>query len=259
LVDEGLGQVSEFEWRDLESVDFMAPGDTPPSESRMYGTLTTRSGLEFTGYVTWDVDEIYSTDVLDGDADGRRMSIPFGEIERIERQSSRSSRVTLTDGETYVLDGTNDVDASISGIEMADPGLGAVKLEWGEFESVRFHGTDDEAAVTYFDGGSPLRGTVETLDGDRYSGEIVWDADESFTWEMLNGEIDGLEFHVEFGNIERIEKSGRGARVTLLDGRTFQLSGSNDVDRGNRGVTIRTDGRDYEVDWRDFDAVTFTR
>ena len=83
----------------------------------MFGTLRTRSGLEFTGYVTWDVDEVYSTDVLDGDAGGQRMQIAFGDIASIERNDRRSSRVTLIDGTTVVLDGTNDVDASISGID----------------------------------------------------------------------------------------------------------------------------------------------
>jgi hypothetical protein len=76
---------------------------------------------------------------------------------------------------------------------------------------------------------------------------------------MLNGDIDDVEFTIEFGNIERIEKSGSGARVTLEDGRTLDLSNGNDVDSGNRGILIRTDGRDFEVDWRDFSEVTFGR
>jgi len=258
LVEEADGNVAEFEWRDLESIDFEAPGSTPPAESRMHGTLRTRSGLEFTGYVTWDVDEIYSTDILDGDADGERMRIPFGEIASIERNGSWSSRVTLTSGEQYVLEGTNDVDGSISGIEISDATLGAVKLSWREFDRVDFHGTEDEVEAANFDGGRPIEGTVVDRFGDRYTGRIVWDADETYTWEMLNGEIRGIELHVEFGQIERIERSRNGALVTLKDGRTFELSDSNDVDRGNRGLTIRTDGREYEVDWSDFSEVTFS-
>jgi len=76
---------------------------------------------------------------------------------------------------------------------------------------------------------------------------------------MLNGEVGDIDFHIEFGNVERIERSRNGATVLLRDGRSFDLSGSNDVDRGNRGIRIRTDGRDYEVDWSEFAEVTFTR
>jgi len=259
VVEEANGSNAEFEWRDLASIDFEAPGSTPPLESRLHGTLTTRSGLSFTGYVTWDVDEIYSTDILDGDADGRRMRIPFGEIASIERYSSWGSRVTLTNGEEMILEGSNDVDGSISGIEISDATMGAVKLDWDEFDRVDFHGTDDEVAVANFDGGELIRGTVETVDGDRYTGAIVWDRDETYTWEMLNGDIRGIDFHIEFGNIERIERTSRGAEVTLNDGRTFHLSGSNDVDDGNRGLLIRTDGREFEVDWDNLAQVTFSR
>lgn len=258
LVTEASGNVAEFEWRDLESVAFSAP-TSAPAESRMFGTLETRSGLSFTGYITWDVDEIYSTDILDGDHDGRRLKIPFGEIAEIERHSSWGSRVTLLNGDQMILDGTNDVDSSISGIEVSDATLGSIKLDWDDFARVTFHGTDDEVAVANFDGGGPIRGTVTTEDGQRLTGQIVWDADEMYTWEMLNGEIGDLDLHVEFAQIDRIEKSRNGAMVTLKDGRSFELSGSNDVDRGNRGITVRTDGRDFEVEWRDFREVTFTR
>ena len=110
-----------------------------------------------------------------------------------------------------------------------------------------------------FDGGSPIRGTVYTEGGEAYEGEIMWDADETYTWEILNGDIRDIEFHIEFGNIAQIEKTGRGALVTLHDGRTFELSGSNDVDHGNRGILVRTDGREFESDWRDFARVEFSR
>ena len=148
VVDEGAGNVAEFEWRDLEVIDFSEPGSRGPSESRLFGTLTTRTGAQFTGYITWDVDEIYSTDILDGDLDGRRMEVPFGTIESIERHSSWGARVTLKTGESMILEDTNDVDSSIRNISISDPALGQVLLEWDDFDMVRFHGTDDEAAFT---------------------------------------------------------------------------------------------------------------
>ena len=253
LVDEGDGTVAEFEWSDLDAIEFTAPPEgVRPSEGRLFGTLVTRSGLEFTGYVAWDVDEIYSSDILDGNEDGERREVPFGAIASIERQSSWASLVTLRDGRRMVLEGTNDVDASISGISVSDPALGQVKLDWDEFERVRFHGTDDEARVEAFDGGSRLHGTVLTVSGDELSGDIVWDGDEAFTWEMLNGELDDVDFSVEFGKIASIARLRDGAAVTLNDGRVFELSDSNDVDDGNRGIVISTDGREYEVEWNDF-------
>lgn len=259
VVDAGNGDIAEFEWRDLEEVDFEEPGLEEPSESRLHGTLTTRSGLSFTGYITWDVDEIYSTDILDGDYEGRRQEIPFGEIASIERHSSWGARVTLHSGESMILEDTNDVDSSIRNISLSDPQLGQVLLEWDEFDMVEFHGTGDESAFTQFDGGERLYGTVVSESGESYTGELSWDRDEQYTWEMLDGDLDDVEFKVEFGNVASIEKTRDGATVTLKDGRAFELSDSNDVDRGNRGIQIRTDGRTFDLSWQDFAEATLGR
>lgn len=254
--DRGTAQLG---WHDLASVDFKPAPDTPPAQSRMHGTVTTRSGQQFTGYVTWDVDEIYSTDVLDGDTDGTRMEIPFGQIASIERYASWGARVSLVDGASYVLEGTQDVDASIGGIEVSDPTLGSVKLEWEGFDNVRFHEPESDVAIANFDGGDRIRGTVLTENGASYTGEIIWDADEEFTWEMIQGDFEDVEFFVEFSQVDRIQKYDDGALLTLRDGRALELYDSNDVDHGNRGIIIRTDGREYEVHWRDFAEASFTR
>jgi len=155
-------------------------------------------------------------------------------------------------GEELILDGSNDVDSSISGISISDPTLGQVKLDWQDFDRVVFHGTNDENQFVDFDGGRRIQGTVLTESGDEIKGEISWDNDESYTWEMLDGDIRNIEFKIEFSNIDRIEKARSGAKVTLKDGREFNLTDSNDVDDGNRGITIRDNGRTYEVEWDDF-------
>ena len=253
LVDVPGRGTQELEWRDLEVVEFeAAPEGLEPSEARNHGTLTTRSGLEFTGYIAWDVDEIYTTDVLDGEADGVDRDIPFGSIASIERAGSRGARVTLLDGNAMVLRGTNDVDSSIGGISVSDPTLGEVKLGWDEFDNVRFHPADAEPGRGFFDGSHPITGTVITEAGQEYTGRIAWDNDETGSWEMLNGEVDGVELQVEFGNIARIRKTGRGALVELRDGRTFELAGSNDVDDGNRGITVGSGDEAHEIEWEDF-------
>jgi hypothetical protein len=76
-----------------------APDGIPARGQRLYGTLVTRAGLEFTGYVAWDVDEIFTSDILDGDdRDQVRQEIPFGDIVSIHRESSRAGGMVLADG-----------------------------------------------------------------------------------------------------------------------------------------------------------------
>jgi hypothetical protein len=258
---DGLdGDVVSLEWHDLEAVEFLpTPRASQPPNGRLFGTLTTRTGAEFTGFVTWDVDEIYSSDVLDGDAHGERLEIPFGAIESIQRRNASSAHVVLHDGRDMILRGTNDVDASNSGISVSDANLGQVKVGWETFSELRFHGADLEGGYDDFDGGSALQGTVLTEDGDRLSGEIVWDRDESHSWEMLNGRDDGAEYHVEFGNIRRIEKQSNGVTVDLRDGRTLTLHGSNDVNSDNRGIVVKAGTDRFTVSWNDFRELRLDR
>ena len=257
LVQQPGQGIQEFDWGDLESVEFQpAPEGLSASEARIFGTLTTRSGEEFTGYVAWDVDEIYTTDILDGEADGVDREIPFGAITSIQREGSRGVRVTLRDGDPLYLTGSNDVDSSNRGISISDPALGQVMVEWRELDIVRFWQPDNDTGYGFFDGGHLIQGTVITESGDEFSGEIAWDNDEAYSWEMLNGDSGAVEFHVEMGQIARLQKTRRGSLVELKDGRTFELTGSNDVDDGNRGITVRTENGAREIEWDEFRELT---
>jgi hypothetical protein len=253
LVHQPGTELQEFEWKDLKSVEFEpAPEGLSPSEARIFGTLTTRSGLEFTGYVTWDVDEIYTTDILDGEDAQADREIPFSAISSIEREGSRGARVTLTDGRSLVLTGSNDVDNSNRGISVSDPALGQVKIDWRELDIVRFWQPEAGVGYGFFDGGRPIQGTVFTESGQEYTGQVTWDNDETHSWEMLNGDVGAVEFHIEIGQIARIQKTRRGSLVELKDGRSFELDGSNDVDDGNRGLTVQTENGTREIEWDDF-------
>lgn len=256
VVEDPQRGTVELRWRDLDAVEFerTPSGGEEPTSRRLFGTVVTASGEEFTGHVTWDVDEIFTADVLDGeDRDGVDREIPFGEIRSIARNGSRSARVVLSDGRELVLEGSQDVNSSNTGISVSDPGLGQIQVEWNDFDEVRFAESRPLAEYDSFDGGRRIRGTVRTDSGEELDGMIRWDRDETHTWEMLNGESRGVEYNVEFGNIARITKLSGGAEVELRDGRTLRLSDSNDVDRGNRGIVVeREDGSVGLVPWDSF-------
>ena len=56
------------------------------------------------------------------------------------------------------------------------------------------------------------------------------------------------------------KESSDAARITLSDGRELLLTGSNDVNEGNRGIFIQTAGGEiFVVDWDDFDRAVFER
>ncbi|MDP2957267.1 MAG: hypothetical protein Q8N53_12660 [Longimicrobiales bacterium] len=261
VVEDSERGAVELRWSDLDRVEFMAPPEdaAAPEARRLHGTVRTRDGHEFTGYVAWDTDEILTSDVLDGEERGRDREIAFEDIAAIERASASSARVVLVGGEEIVLRGSNDVDESIRGIAVSDPGLGQVTVSWDEFEEVAFDEAPEGAGYDGFDGGHPLWGVVEDEGGERLEGYIRWDNDEAWSWEILDGRTGEVQLDVEFGQISSIRRlrSG-GAEVTLMDGRTFDMDGSNDVDDGNKGIFVTlADGETALVRWSDLREVTF--
>ena len=127
-----------------------------------------------------------------------------------------------------------------------------MKVGWDDFADVTFTEAPADADRVLFDGGRSITGSVVTESGESLTGTVRWDNDEASTWEMLNGESRGVDFEIEFAQIARIEKSGRGALVTLRDGRSFELSGSNDVNDENRGIVVDTGNGVRKVPWEDF-------
>lgn len=262
IEDKNEGEVV-LEWNDVDVIEFSAaPSDAKTRMGkRLYGTLTTRRGDKYTGQVCWDVDEVLTDDILDGEERDRDRKIEFGEIAAIERHNSRSADIIFKDGDTRNLRGTNDVDDDNRGIIISDPGFGQVRVDWDEFDRLDF--TDEKQVMTYdqFDGGRKIRGTVYADDGQTFTGEIRWDNDEEYTWELLDGELGGLEFDIEFGLIKSIEKdSRRSSLVTVMDGRSFRLRGSNDVDDDNKGIFVTlSNGEVEEIMWEDFSKVEFSK
>lgn len=257
LVITGGGERARVSWEELDRVDFAtAPPGAVPGDGRLHGTVEDRWGRRYTGWVAWDRDEALKADTLQGRAGGREYALPFAGIAGLEAAAG-GTRVLLADGGTLILNGTNDVAEGNRGVQVVDPALGTVTVPWGLFRRVRFHppagpvrcgrpppGEARSSPAADEGGAGPaagLPGTVRTRDGRVLRGAIIWDGDEAAPWEQLDGEDRGVGFQVEMGRVATVRRrSFREAEVTLRDGRTLVLAGSNDVSEANRGILIRT-------------------
>lgn len=260
LVDINEGEIY-FDWNDIEKIEFKTETREPDDgRQRLYGTVSTRPGGDFTGWVEWDVDEVFSDDIIDGDEDRRRKrKIKLDRIQTIERRSSSSATLILKEGKEMTMRNSNDVDSDNRGIYVKSSDWGRIKVDWSDFEKVEFMDVPAGELPRFgdYDGSVPIKGTVTTEDGDTFSGRIIWDNDEEHTWEHLNGEFKGMEMDIPFAAIAMIEKSSRnGSIVTLKNGDSYLLKGSNDVDDDNRGIFVVDDDGDMEeIDWYDFEKL----
>ena len=260
IADPTLGGV-DVKWKNIRTVVFnQAPRGQNPGHFRLHGRVETDEGT-FTGPIQWDAEECLSTDELDGESGDTDLSIPMGNIRSIAKKSRRASTVELKDGRVLTMEGTNDVDDDNRGILIEDARFGRVEVQWDAFRKATFENAGS-SGKGFNDHGKfgPLRGTVEDNEGNQYRGEIVYDLDERYGWEMLDGEDDDISYSIPMGLIQKIEPRGEdSARITLRTGETVVLEDGQDVSDRNDGILI-LDGSDDEgihVRWRDLRSIVF--
>jgi len=247
--------------QEIHRITFLpAPPDLVVGAQRMFGTVTTTAG-SFHGFVQWDLEECLSSDILDGDdSRGQRHKIAFGELRQIARRSDASARITLKDGSELVLDGTNDVNRSNRGIMIEDPRFGRVAVAWASFERVDFEPPPSSGhAYSDFGDTRPLRGTVHDTSGHTRTGRIIYDIDESETWDILNGRREGIDYNIPFSLIRAIEPiDENSSRVELADGTGLELNGATDVGGNHAGLLVLTeDGRSTYLAWSEVQRLRF--
>jgi hypothetical protein len=246
-------------WQRIRAIDFLPTPANLEAPKRLYGKVATRDG-DFTGVIQWDQDECLGGDKLDGEnEEGKDVALPMGTLRSIERRSSKSSKVTLADGSTMVLSGTNDVDDDNRGIYVDDARYGRVLVPWDELERVDFSDGGSGPSYDSYAKGERLAGTVTTSDGRKLTGILVYDLDESETTELLNGKRHDLEYNIPFSLVATVEPRHDSAKVTLTTGEEIVLEGVTDVSADNAGMLIFVPGRakpDY-VAWEDVARIDF--
>ena len=261
------GKVVNLNERRVRSIElFSANAADAAAPVRLYGTVRTREG-EFTGFLQWNRREGLGMDALDGrSSTGELVSVPFQTIRSIARQSDNNSRVTLLDGREVVLSDTREVGAGNAGMYVDDARYGRVLVSWEAFIRADFkeHGGSGPA-YNDFPAGAPLAGTVTTRGGQKLTGRLVFDLDESQITETLDAPSAGVDYTIPFGMVASIVLPAPGAtervKVTLQSGAELQLAREGDLAEGNAGMLVFLNGRERPeyVSWAEVQRIDFDR
>lgn len=259
----------------------------------MYGEVETISGDVYKGPIRWGSDEVYWAELFNAtktsndflkflskrqveqlnqeESEGsswlgidlgalsiwedrfsrtsHQLDIQFGDIKIVEPSGRSKARLTLKNGVIIEAGGSGYEDVGGS-VVIYDFELGEFAVRWDRIKQVRFTSAPANSKNGF---GEPIYGTVNAGRKGTFKGIIRWDSDERFLDEILNGEDRDGKKDIPFRSIKSITKKGNGVDVVLNSGREFYLTGSNDVNRENRGVVIFDPeiGR-VVVPWRDF-------
>lgn len=261
LHDYELGNI-ELSWSKIEAIHFSeAPATIEnPFGKALHGVVNTRRNGTVEGFVKWDLDERCGKDILDGDSKYGDQKIKFENIASIEKDGN-GSLITTHSGKEMKLVNSNDVDSGNRGIRVFNPGVGNIEIGWRDFRKIEFH-EPDKTAPHYSDYGVPqgLKAQIKTFDDGNFEGVIVYDVDEMWEIETLDGEDNDITFQIPFRNIRKIQpKNDSYSMVYLWCGEDYLLGGSQDVRASNNGILIFTSGKKdpITIKWNDIDEILF--
>lgn len=246
VIDRELGEI-EIYWNRIEKIDFI---NTPSKLANrfgkpLYGTVES-FGKKFTGYIQWDHDERLSVDKLDGDSDDGDLSIEFEKIASITRTGSRC-RVQLKSGREIIMEGSNDVNRENRGVIIMNRDVPAVDIPWSEFDKITFEDRSSQPALVSYDqfrNQKELTATVKTFDGQSLSGRIVYDLDEEYDFELLQGKQYDFEYTLAFRNVKKIKTfDDTRCEVELKNGQKLLLTDGQDVNGRNQGILVFAAGK----------------
>ena len=261
LTDDELGAIS-IKWDRIERIDFLP---TPKNlrvngGAPIFGTVETFRKGTFIGFIQWDHDERLGEDVLDGDTRNEDLSIPFKSIRSIVKRGD-GCEVGLNSGREFYLTNSNDVDSGNDGIIVTVPGVGKIDIPWKYFKSATLEEAPN-SGQGYNDYESPkgIFGTVYSIDGREYSGKLIYDIDETWELETLDGNDDDVEYKIAMRHVKSIiPKNYAYSMVQLRNGDNLLLGGTQDVSDSHDGILIfETPNQDpVHVPWKKVAEVVF--
>jgi len=261
ILDNELGEVN-LKWNRIELITFKtAPEDAPEPFGRpIYGTVDAGRKGTFSGLIQWDMDERFLNEVLDGKTRGDDREIPFRSIKAIEKERN-GALVILNSGREFVLTGSNDVNNENRGVVVFDPEVGRIQIPWRDFMRAEFT-HDSVTGLSYddFPVSQGLSGTIKTIEGDEYAGLLVYDLDESWEFEILDGKDDNVEFDIPFRNVKSIiPRNYNYSMVELKNGTSILIGDERDVTSDNDGILVFTskNSEPIYIKWSKIDEIIF--
>jgi hypothetical protein len=249
-----------LEWEDIKNIVF---GAAPRSAVDflgypVYGKILTTAG-ELEGYVVWDRDEeAFSNDIINGRHNDKDYRIKFGDVLKL-KPGQDGSLLTLKSGKELFLRGTSDVNDDNDDIVVKTREQGSIKVDWNDLIHAEF--TKPAFRMAEYDDFKPLTnlaGKVETQSGHVYRGRLIYDLDESWNGEMLDGRSGGIKYMVPFYLIKSVAPQNYNyCLVTLRNGEEKLLGDEWDTSHKNNGVLVwLTNDKTKYIPWKEVKEIT---
>lgn len=250
-------------WDNLKQVNFLpTPAQLPHAKGiPLYGTVQTQNG-PLTGFIKWDQDEYLSSHQLDGQLDSNPQTFryAFSQIHSIQVRD-KGAIVKFYSDDKIFLKNNRDVNASNRGVVVQHPAWGQAVVSWAAFRSVTF---EDKlpANLGYESYGKPqkLHGAIRTTDNQNFKAELVFDLDEEWSAELLDGRFGNtIRYTIPFGRITSLKPLTNGrSEIILANEKKLTLENENDVSGRNWGLMLLLPNKQHRyIPWAKVSQISF--
>lgn len=252
--------ISTIKWSAISTVKFYA-GPSRLNHLKgnpIYGTVMTTKGA-VTGFIQWDKVKYMDNQELEGKVNGQQaVKYDFADIAVIER-ANQGVELKLKSNKSVYLTGDRDVSASNRGIVVMHPLWGRVIVSWKAFRSVRFLNVPDQLGYDAYPNPKKLNATIITRDKKVYKGSCVFDMDEEWDCELLEGRKDGMNYQLPFKHISKLVPVDQNyTKVFLSDQKELILGHHNDVTAKNWGILVWQSKSEYKyIPWNMIGEISF--
>lgn len=238
--------VFKLDWRQISSVNFRSTPNSLPrlKGTPLYGTINTSIG-PLTGYIQWRKGKCSDNHYLKGKSEtGVITQFRFNEILSIEKNNT-GVLVALKSGKKVFLEITDEV------IVVMHPTWGRIMVEWKAFRSVTFKDVDPNTGYNSYPKSRKIYGIVKTKDQHFYKGNCVFDMDEEWDFDLLEGRKDGISYQIPFRYVTQVIPLNKFyAKVMLKSGKMLVLGHHNDVTARNWGAMVWQANSQYKyIPW----------
>lgn len=260
LYHHSLGKL-EFDWKNIREIDFNpAPRNLKNFHgAKIYAKVLTVDGpLE--GYIVWDFDEeAFEKDIINGYHQKVEYDIELGNISSL-RPEKEGAILTLKNDAELFMRNSSDVNKDNDGIFIKTESAGMINLSWSNLIRIDFTKPGFKSPdYTEYRSPKPLYGKVETIEGQSYKGRLVYDLDETWDIEILDGKTKGTKYYIPFHLITSITPQNYNySLVELTNGSSIMLGDEGDVNHHNKGILVwLTESKTRYIPWKKIKSVTF--
>jgi hypothetical protein len=136
-----------------------------------------------------------------------------------------------------------------------------INLSWSNLIRIDFTKPGFKSpAYSAYDSPKLLFGKIETTENQHFTGQLIYDLDETWDIEPLDGKSKGTKYYIPFYLIRSISPQNYNYSLVELTNGSFMMLGEvGDVNHDNNGILVwLTASKTKYIPWKQIKSVTFT-